>query len=110
MVGYDGVVKVADFGLAKMSKAGESGLTRSGMAMGTLHYMAPEALMLGTSVDHRADIYAVGVMLFQALTGHLPFRGSAKEVLEAKVTRDAIAPSVTAPGIPDDLAYLRENR
>jgi serine/threonine protein kinase/formylglycine-generating enzyme required for sulfatase activity len=72
MVGYDGAVKVADFGLAKMSKAGESGLTRSGVAMGTLHYMAPEALMLGSSVDHRADIYAVGVMLYYMLTGKLP--------------------------------------
>ncbi|MDP1590426.1 MAG: serine/threonine-protein kinase, partial [Prosthecobacter sp.] len=72
MVGYDGVVKVADFGLAKMSKSGESGLTQSGMAMGTLYYMAPEALMLGTAVDHRADIYAVGVMLYQMLTGKLP--------------------------------------
>jgi len=72
MVGYNGVVKVADFGLAKMDRAGESGLTRSGMAMGTLHYMAPEALMLGSSVDHRADIYAVGVMLYYMLTGRLP--------------------------------------
>ncbi len=73
MVGYDGVVKVADFGLAKMSTGGESvGFTQTGMAMGTLHYMAPEALMLGTAVDHRADIYAVGVMLYQMLTGKLP--------------------------------------
>jgi len=72
MVGYDGVVKVADFGLAKMTKSGESGLTQSGMAMGTLHYMAPEALMLGSAVDQRADIYAVGVMLYQMLTGKLP--------------------------------------
>lgn len=72
MVGYDGVVKVADFGLAKMTKSGESGLTQSGMAMGTLHYMAPEALILGASVDHRADVYAVGVMLYQMLTGKVP--------------------------------------
>ncbi len=72
MVRYDGVVKVADFGLAKIDKPGESGLTRSGMAMGTLHYMAPEALMLGSQVDHRADVYAVGVMLYQMLTGKLP--------------------------------------
>jgi formylglycine-generating enzyme required for sulfatase activity/serine/threonine protein kinase len=74
MVSYDGVVKVADFGLAKMSTSGgESlGLTQSGMAMGTLHYMAPEALMLGAGVDHRADIYAVGVMLYQMLTGKVP--------------------------------------
>ncbi|MEZ5384011.1 MAG: serine/threonine-protein kinase [Prosthecobacter sp.] len=72
MVGYDGVVKVADFGLAKMTNSQNTGLTQSGMAMGTLHYMAPEALMLGNSVDHRADIYAVGVMLYQMLTGKLP--------------------------------------
>jgi serine/threonine protein kinase/formylglycine-generating enzyme required for sulfatase activity len=72
MVGYDGVVKVADFGLAKMTHSQNTGLTQSGMAMGTLHYMAPEALMLGSSVDHRADIYAVGVMLYQMLTGKIP--------------------------------------
>jgi len=74
MVSYEGVVKVADFGLAKFSTtAGETlGLTQSGMAMGTLHFMAPEALTLGSAVDHRADIYAVGVMLYQMLTGKLP--------------------------------------
>ncbi len=74
MVAYDGSVKVADFGLAKVhGKSGETmGLTQSGMAMGTLHYMAPEVLMLGSAVDHRADIYAVGVMLYQMLTGKVP--------------------------------------
>jgi len=72
MVAYDGNVKVADFGLAKMTHSVDSGLTQSGMAMGTLHYMAPECLTLGTSADHRADIYAVGVMLYQMLTGKLP--------------------------------------
>lgn len=74
MVGYDGVVKVADFGLAKVH-AGEGqtlGLTMSGMAMGTMHFIAPEALEYGSTVDHRADLYAVGVMLFQMLTGKLP--------------------------------------
>jgi len=72
MVGYDGVVKVADFGLAKMTHSNATGLTQSGMTMGTLHYMAPECLMLGAAVDHRADIYAVGVILYQMLTGKLP--------------------------------------
>ena len=73
MVGYDGVVKVADFGLAKMSKGGDStGMTQSGLAMGTMHYIAPEALTLGVAVDHRADIYAMGVMLYHMLTGGLP--------------------------------------
>ncbi len=73
MVGYDGVVKVADFGLAKMSQGGESaGITQSGLAMGTMHYIAPEALTLGVLVDQRADIYAMGVMLYHMLTGGLP--------------------------------------
>ena len=74
MISHEGAVKVADFGLAKMHQAeeGASGLTQSGMAMGTLNYMAPEALTLGTAVDHRADIYAVGVMLYQMLAGKLP--------------------------------------
>jgi formylglycine-generating enzyme required for sulfatase activity/serine/threonine protein kinase len=72
MVGYDGAVKVADFGLAKMSQTAQSGITQSNVVMGTLHYMAPEALTLGTAVDQRADIYAVGVMLYQMLTGKLP--------------------------------------
>ncbi|MFO1482822.1 MAG: bifunctional serine/threonine-protein kinase/formylglycine-generating enzyme family protein [Verrucomicrobiaceae bacterium] len=72
MVGNNGVVKVADFGLAKMSHAQTTGLTQSGMAMGTPHFMAPEALTLGSAVDQRADIYAVGVMLYQMLTGKLP--------------------------------------
>ena len=72
MIGYDGVVKVADFGLAKMRQTEQSGLTQSGMVMGTLHFMAPEALTLGRAVDQRADIYAVGVMLYQMLTGKLP--------------------------------------
>jgi len=72
MVGYDGRVKVADFGLAKVTTAGESAMTRSGVIMGTLHYMAPESLVFGADVDLRADIYAVGVMLYQMLTGKLP--------------------------------------
>ena len=72
MVSNSGVVKVADFGLAKMTGTGETGLTVSGMAMGTPHYVAPEALTLGVDVDHRADIFAIGVMLYEMLTGKLP--------------------------------------
>jgi serine/threonine protein kinase len=72
MVGYDGRVKVADFGLAKSKQHANSSLTISGHVMGTPHFVAPEALTLGVEVDHRADIYAVGVMLYQMLTGKLP--------------------------------------
>ncbi|WP_395736915.1 protein kinase domain-containing protein [Prosthecobacter sp.] len=72
MVSYDGMVKVADFGLARTAQGEQSSITESGMAMGTMHYIAPEALILGSTVDHRADIYAIGVMLYQMLTGNLP--------------------------------------
>lgn len=72
MVAFDGRVKVADFGLAKSSRHKDLGLTQSGFVMGTPHFVAPEALILGLEVDQRADIYAVGVMLYQMLTGKVP--------------------------------------
>ena len=72
LINQEGAVKVADFGLAKAEEAGSSGLTKTGMAMGTPDYVAPEALMLGAEVDGRADLYAVGVMLYQMLTGQIP--------------------------------------
>ncbi len=73
LIDMEGRVKVADFGLAKLTNnALNSGLTQTGMAMGTPDYVAPETLTLGTEVDGRADIYAVGVMLYQMLTGDIP--------------------------------------
>lgn len=74
IVGYDGQVRVADFGLAKVVNAdATSGLTLSGMVMGTPNYLAPEVLVLGSEIDHRADLYAVGVMLYHMLTGRVPY-------------------------------------
>ncbi len=78
LINYEGQVKVADFGLAKAFDAAEAGLTKTGLAMGTPDYVAPEALILGANVDHRADLYAVGVMLYQMLTGVVP-RGAWKD-------------------------------
>ncbi|MDB6004295.1 MAG: hypothetical protein JWR15_1282 [Prosthecobacter sp.] len=73
LIDIEGRVKVADFGLAKLSdKNLNSGLTQTGMAMGTPDYVAPETLTFGSDVDGRADIYAVGVMLYQMLTGDIP--------------------------------------
>ena len=72
MLTKDGVVKILDFGIAKLS--GVTGLTRTGLTVGTVMYMAPEQLN-GGGVDHRADVWALGVVLYEMLTGVRPFRG-----------------------------------
>jgi len=70
----DGNVKIADFGLAKLldRPANVSALTRAGQRMGTHHYMAPEQIEHPDQVDHRADIYSLGVVFYEMLTGELP--------------------------------------
>jgi serine/threonine protein kinase len=72
LINQEGTVKVADFGLAKMNDASQRGLTKTNTAMGTPDFVAPEALSPGTVVDGRADLYAMGVMLYQMLTGEIP--------------------------------------
>lgn len=69
-----GQVKIADFGLAKLAgrQLPEAPLTGTGQVMGTLHYMAPEQTEHPQQVDHRADIYSLGVVFYQMLTGELP--------------------------------------
>ncbi|MBL9155516.1 MAG: protein kinase [Verrucomicrobiales bacterium] len=75
MITREGQVKVADFGLAKLAggdMAEQTKLTMTNMAMGTPDYVAPEALEIGVEIDHRADLYALGVMLYEMLTGKVP--------------------------------------
>lgn len=87
MVDTQGRVKVADFGLAKMTHD-DSGFTQTNMVLGTPDFLAPEALSAGVPLDGRADLYAVGVMLYQMLTGSLP-RGAFKPA-------SAVVPGVNA--------------
>jgi hypothetical protein len=69
----DGIVKLLDFGIARQEKT-DARLTRTGNVIGTLHYMAPERLK-NEAFDGRSDIFSVGVVMFQLLTGELPFSG-----------------------------------
>lgn len=74
LVSQDGFVKIADFGLAKLTDGSPNNitLTQSRQVMGTLNYMAPEQVERPTDVDHRADIYSLGVVIYELLTGELP--------------------------------------
>ena len=73
LISKKGQVKIADFGLAKlMGPAPDSGLTASQMVMGTVNYMAPEQRENSRDVDHRADIYSLGVVFYEMLTGQVP--------------------------------------
>lgn len=74
LLDVNGRIKIADFGLAKMTgTAYEGTLTRTRQVMGTLNYMAPEQRERPSEVDHRADIYSLGVVIYEMLTGELPF-------------------------------------
>ena len=91
------VPKILDFGIAKVTGAdGGNNLTRTGTIFGTPFYMAPEQA-LGQAVDHRVDIYAMGVILFELLTGSVPFRAeSFMAILTQHITTPPQSPSAVA--------------
>ena len=101
-----GLVKVLDFGLAKIVSANAAGevtraqMTMAGTVVGTVSYMAPEQA-LGRSVDHRSDLFSLGVVLFELVTGHMPFEGtSPTEIIDHILHETPPAPSRYTPGIP----------
>ncbi len=104
LVSAEGRVVVLDFGLVSMA-AGLAPSSDEAWIVGTPGYMAPEQIQT-SAVGPAADWYAVGVMLFFALTGSLPFDGPSADVLEAKLLREAPAPLSIAPGLPPDLCAL----
>lgn len=86
-------VKLLDFGISKMHKAGEGpGLTRPGFAIGTPHFMSPEQFCASDEVDSRADLYAVGVLIYYCMSGELPFRAQNFEALMVKILSEDAAP------------------
>jgi eukaryotic-like serine/threonine-protein kinase len=101
-------VKVVDFGVSKAVHTREEGpewqrLTRTGMVLGTPLYMSPEQARGGEDIDHRADVWAVGVLLYECLTGEVPFRAhNYLGVISQVLTEEAAPPSRLRPelGIP----------
>ena len=100
-VTYDGAVKLLDFGIAKA--ADSSSRTATGVFKGKLHYMAPEQVLL-RPVDRRADVFAVGVILWQLLTGERLWGGLADHEVVEKLADGCIpSPRSLAPEVPEDL-------
>src|SRR5215467_3005242 len=100
---------VTDFGVAKALSAALpiSGVTTAGIAIGTPAYMAPEQLAGDSAADHRIDIYAVGLLAYELLTGSSPFTGpSPRETLAAQLTRDPQPLHEVSPEVPRSLSSL----
>jgi hypothetical protein len=89
-------IKVTDFGIARLDS---SDLTLTGTTLGTASHMSPEQFM-GQPVDGRTDLYAAGVILYQFVTGELPFTGSPSTIMQKVLNQEALAPSLLNPTLP----------
>ena len=107
--GNRGVVKVLDFGLAKVTSEGavDGGLTHEGQMLGTPDYIAPEQISNARRADIRADIYSLGCTLYYLLTGKPPFQGdSLYDILQAQHSMNATPLNLVRPEVPVELAAL----
>ncbi|MDH5735033.1 MAG: serine/threonine-protein kinase, partial [Gammaproteobacteria bacterium] len=96
-------VKITDFGIARIT---DSSKTKTGMVLGTPSYMSPEQLS-GKKVDGQSDLFSLGVMLFQMMTGRLPFQGDSMATLMYKIANDPHPdPSSLRPGLPKCISIV----
>ncbi len=101
IVTTDGVVKIVDFGIAKL--AGQTRVTKDGTSLGTASYMSPEQT-LGKEVDHRTDIWSLGVVLYEMLTGLTPFQGDYEQAVVYSIMNEEQKPLTgLRVGIPLEL-------
>jgi HEAT repeat protein/tRNA A-37 threonylcarbamoyl transferase component Bud32 len=106
LINDEGVLKIVDFGVAAAHKDGDTQLTKTGYVIGSPKYMAPEQI-LGKKVDERADVYSVGVILYEMLTGSPPYhRGDHMSVMYQHVQGRARPPIELNPDLPQELSDL----
>ena len=98
LISRSGDVKVTDFGLARQSDAPT--MTVADGVLGSLSYVSPERLLHQAPVDFRSDVYSIGVVAFEMLTGHKPFTGDTAEIVTQHLNVDVPAPSSIMSGIP----------
>lgn len=109
LVGWDDRARLADFGIAKF--AWQDAQTSTQQGLGTPEYMSPEQA-LGGAVDHRSDVYSLGISLFEALTGRRPYLRDSQtpaaymEVVDSVLNKPLPDPRVFNPSIPDDVVRL----
>ena len=104
LINHEGLLKIVDFGVAAAQRETETQLTRTGYVIGSPKYMAPEQI-LGKRVDERADIYALGVILYEMVTGSPPYsRGDHMSVMYQHVQGKARAPAELNPALPAGLS------
>jgi serine/threonine-protein kinase len=106
LINQDALLKIVDFGVAAAQREGDTQLTKTGYVIGSPKYMAPEQI-LGKKVDERADVYAIGVMLYEMLTGVPPYsRGDHMSVMYQHVQGKARPPQEINPALPPGLSEL----
>jgi osmotically-inducible protein OsmY len=106
MIGADDQVKLMDFGIARLRDRGTAGLTRAGLIIGTPEYMAPEQIE-GREITERTDIYALGVVLYEMLTGAVPFSGATASVVLTRHLSEAPRPlHHVRVGVPTELVGI----
>src|SRR5215203_485128 len=108
MLRRDGYVKVLDFGIAKLMPSPSSGMsyeTSPGLVVGTAHYMSPEQAQ-GLKVDERTDIWSLGIVLYEMVTGQLPFKGKTLSHTIVSIVEQQLPPLVHGPEVPVELERI----
>jgi serine/threonine protein kinase len=106
LVNEDGLLKIVDFGVAAAASSGDTQLTKTGYVIGSPKYMAPEQI-LGKKVDETADVYSIGVIMYEMSTGVPPYsRGDHMSVMYQHVQGKAKQSQEINPEIPDDYAAI----